>query len=152
MLTSENAKVLEEETKVIQASEKTIYETTATVDKLHQEVKDLMTDFQISSNNNTNSMNKVIEGFGSSLQAEKEALSLISSHIKVENVDLNSSIVSNIEKLHIDLAIENKITNDLAEKNQKAKVFSMNLKNATKHNVYLEDERTLVRAFFFEIN
>lgn len=45
MLTSVNAKVLEEATKAIYASEKKTYEMTTTFEKLHQEVKDFMTDF-----------------------------------------------------------------------------------------------------------
>lgn len=97
-------------------------------------------------------MNKVIERFGSSLKAEKEALSLIRSDIKVENVELTSSIISKIEKLQEDLAVEYKIMDELAKKTQKAKVLSVTLKNATKHNDGLEDERTLVKACVSEIN
>lgn len=61
MLTSTNAKVLKEATKVIQALGKKISKTNAKVKKLHQEVKDFMMDFRTSSHNNTTSMNKVIE-------------------------------------------------------------------------------------------
>lgn len=45
MLTLANENVLEEYTKVSQASEKKISESTTTVKKLHQEMKDFMSDF-----------------------------------------------------------------------------------------------------------
>lgn len=40
----------------------------------------------------------------------------------------------------------------LAEKTQKAKVLSEKLKNATKHVVDLENERTIVKSYVSEIN
>lgn len=146
MLTSSNAKVLKEATKAIQASQQTISETTATIKKPHQEVTMFMNDFITSSNKNTANMNKVIKGFLNSLKDEKEAHSLILSDIKVENVELTSSIVSKIEKLQEELAAENKIMDELTEKTQKAKVFSVKLKSATKDIVDLEDERTIVKS------
>lgn len=74
MLTSTNAKVIEESSKAIHDCEKRMSEAVGNVDKLHQEVKEFMNDFRISSEKNTSNMNKVIKGFLSSLKAEKEAL------------------------------------------------------------------------------
>lgn len=45
MLTKENAKVLADSTRIIQASEKTIAETTEKVKKLHDDVTKFMADF-----------------------------------------------------------------------------------------------------------
>ena len=71
MLTTTNAKVLENATKEIQASENTISETTTKVEKLSHEVTTFMAEFRISSDRNTEPMNKVIVGFHTSLQVEK---------------------------------------------------------------------------------
>lgn len=75
-----------------------------------------MVDFRSSSDNNTTTMNKVVEGFCSLLKAEKEALSKIRAEIKVHNAELHSTLSTKIEKLQEDLAIKNKIMDELAEK------------------------------------
>ena len=64
---------------------------------------------------------KVIEEFHTSLQAEKEALSLVC--FRVENVEPTSSVISKIEKLQLDLAAKYKIMDGLAKKTQKSKVL-----------------------------
>ena len=78
-----------------------------------------MTDFRTSSDKNVVDVNKVIEGFQISLQAEKEALSTLCVNIKVGNVELNSTITTKIEKLQDHLEGENKIMDALAEQTQK---------------------------------
>lgn len=70
-------------------------------------------------------MNKVIAGFHNSLQADKEALSVVCVAIKVQNADLNASILTKIENLQEDLAIENKIMDQLVETTQKTKFLSV---------------------------
>ena len=119
MLTSSNAKIIEESSKSISASEKEIYDATENISKPHQEVKEFIYDFRTSSDKNTTNMNKVIEGFRSALKAEKEALSTLCVNIKVGNVELNSTITTKIEKLQDHLEGENKIMDALAEQTQK---------------------------------
>lgn len=81
ILIKENAKLLAESTKIIQESKKRISETTEKVEKLHDEVTKFMADFWRSSDENTEAINKVIAGLGSTLQIEKEALSRVRSEI-----------------------------------------------------------------------
>lgn len=97
MLTKVNEKVLEESTKAIQASEKTISETTAKVEKLHDEVMKFMVEFRCSSDENTENVNKVITSLVSTLQTKKEALSHVRSKIKLGNTELNTFVVSMID-------------------------------------------------------
>lgn len=99
MLTKENAKVLADSTRIIQASEKTIAETTEKVKKLHDDVTKFMADFWRSSDENTECVNNVIARLGSTLQIEKEAFSCVRSIIQVDNSELNIVIESKIEKL-----------------------------------------------------
>lgn len=152
MLIKANAKVLEESSKAIKAFEKIITETTAKVEKLQQEVTTFMVEFRTTSESNNEAINKVIEGFHNSLKAERMALSVIRSNIKVKNDELTSSVVSKIEKLQADLAVENKIMDELAEKTQKVTVHSVKMKNATKHIDYLEIEKTIIKSFVSKIN
>lgn len=60
-------------------------------------------------------MNKFIRAFGSSMKAENEALSKIRVDIKLDNMDLNSTITSQIDNLKADLAAENKIMDAIAK-------------------------------------
>ncbi|CAI9300387.1 unnamed protein product [Lactuca saligna] len=83
---------------------------------------------------------------------EKEAVSKLRANIKLNNVDLNSSITAQIDKLQKDLAIENKIMDELVEKTQKTKVLTKKLKNATQDITQLEEERSLVKGCISEIN
>ena len=114
-----NAKVLEDSTKAIQVSKKTISETTEKIEKLLQDIRSFMDEFRSSTDSNTEAMNKVIAGFRTSLQAEKEALSLIRYEIKQNNTELNYSVVSKIEKLQSDHVAENNLMDKLIEKTMK---------------------------------
>lgn len=57
-----------------------------------------MAEFKISSDKITEAMNNEIARFPTSLQAGKEALSLVRSEIKVDNLEPNASGLTNIEK------------------------------------------------------
>lgn len=109
MLTKENVKVLAEATKTIQASESTLSEATAKVEKLYADVMKFMDDFRKSSNENTESVNKEITGLGSTLRNEKDALLRVCSQIQADNSELNIAIEPKIEKLQADLALENSL-------------------------------------------
>lgn len=106
MITKENAIGLEALSKAIKESKQTILEATEKVEKLHEEVSKFMDEFRRSSDSNTEAMNKVIAGFRSFVQAEKVARSLVRSEIKLDNAELNASIVSKIENLQSNLAIK----------------------------------------------
>lgn len=97
-------------------------------------------------------MNKVIEGFRTSLQVEKEALSSLCSNIHNANAELNSSISEKLIKLQNDLAAENKIMDALAEQTQKTKVLQQKLKNAPLNIAKFEEKKLLVKGHNSEIN
>ena len=127
MLTKGHAKVLEDLTKEIEVSKKTISETTEKVEKLHQHDTSFMVEFRTSDDINIEAMNKVIAGFQTSLHAKKEALSLVLSQIKLNNTEQNAYVVLKIEKLQKDLAAKNNIMDKLAEKTEKAKILLVKL-------------------------
>lgn len=86
------------------------------------------------------------------MKAEKEALSLIRTEIKVANAELTSIVASKIEKLQADLATENNLMDKLAEKIEKSKVLSVNLQYANERVDDLEFEKTVVKSCASEIN
>ncbi|CAI9263689.1 unnamed protein product [Lactuca saligna] len=61
-----------------------------------------MADFRASSDKSTTDMNKVIEAFGSYLKDEREALSMICANIKLDNIDLNSTITTQLDNLKLE--------------------------------------------------
>nr|KAJ0208382.1 hypothetical protein LSAT_V11C500272790 [Lactuca sativa] len=65
----------------------------------------------------------VIEGFQTSLQVKKEALSVLRFGIQKGNVDPHTSFSERILRLQNDLATENKIMDALVEQTQKTKVL-----------------------------
>ncbi|CAI9286151.1 unnamed protein product [Lactuca saligna] len=115
MLTSTNANVLEETTKTAQASKKKITEAKKKVNKLIHEVQEFMTDFRTSSDKSVADVNKVIEGFQTSLQSKKEALSSLRFRIQRDNDCLCTSFSERILRLQNDLDVVNKIMDALAE-------------------------------------
>lgn len=98
---------------------------------------------------NTNASSKFITGFRTSLQAEKKALSLVRYVIKQDNTRLNASIVSKIERLQKDLAVENNIMDKLAAKTEKAKVLSVKLHSTIKRLDDLESKRIVIKSSVF---
>lgn len=83
-----------------------ISEAIEKVQQLQKEVKEFMADFRTSFDKSISDMNKVIEGFRSSLKAEKETLSTLHADIKLDNVDLNTTIMKQLTKLQNLLAAE----------------------------------------------
>ncbi|CAI9294354.1 unnamed protein product [Lactuca saligna] len=91
-------------------------------------------------------INKVTKGFSSFLKAEKEALSKICVDIKLDNVNLKSTITTQLNKLKADTTIENKIMDALAEQTHKARILTENLKNAKYEVLRLQGEKCSVKA------
>lgn len=152
MLTSTNSKLIEESTRAVQALDRKITEVLNKVLLLQSKVKEFMADFRASSDKSTIDMNKVIDAFDSSLKADREALSMIHVDIKLENVDLNSTITTQLDNLKLDLAIENKIMDALGQNTQKAKVVTEKLKHAKLEVARLQDEKFSIKAFNSEIH
>lgn len=111
-----------------------------------------MADFRRSSDENTDTINKVIVGLGSTLRTEQEVLSHVRSEIKHDNTKLNTSVVSKIEQLQKDLAVENNLTDKLAQKTENAKILSFKLQYMNKHLDGLESEKTVIKSCVSEIN
>lgn len=111
-----------------------------------------MADFKTSSDKNTVDMNKVTEGFRSSLNAEKQDFSNLYAYNKLDIIELNLLVSEKLTKLQNDLATKNKIMDALPEQTQKTKVLTKKLKNDSSNIVKLEKERSLVKGWTSEIN
>ncbi|CAI9277885.1 unnamed protein product [Lactuca saligna] len=146
MLTSSNAKVIEESSTTAQASENIITKAYEKTQQLKTKFKEFMAKFQTSSDKSIADMNKFIEGFRSYLKTEKESLSTLCVDIKLDNVDPNTTFTKHLTKLQNDLAAKNKIMDALDEQTQKMKVLSEKVKNATLNIAKLEEEKSLLKG------
>lgn len=112
----------------------------------------LMTDFRRSLDENIEVVNKGITGLGFSMQSKKEALSSIRLEIQHDNYELNTFVVSKIDKPHKDLATENNLMDKVAQKTEKEKVLQVKLTYANKHLDDLESKKTVRKSCFSEVN
>lgn len=64
-----------------------------------QEVQEFVANFRMASDKNVTDVNKVVEGFQNSLQAEKEVLSSLRFGIQRDNADLHTSFPERILRL-----------------------------------------------------
>lgn len=111
-----------------------------------------MAGFRASSDKSIADLNKVIEAFGFSLKARREALSKIRGDIMCGNADLNSTITNQLNTLKIDLEAENKIMDALAKQTQKAKVLNETMKHARSEVARLQDEKFSIKDRNSEIH
>lgn len=86
-----------------------------------------MGNFRTSFETNTTKENQVITSLGSTLHTDKVALDMIRTDLQTDNTEFQTSISSKIEKLQEDLAMENKIMDELPLKIEKLNVMSVKL-------------------------
>lgn len=122
MVTTSNVDIFENQKDLAADSAKKIADVEAKIDKVVADVEEItsymkkfMVDFQTSSNKNVVEVNKFIEGFGSSLQSEKESPSILCCGLQHDNVDHHMSITNSILRMQTDLAHENKTMDALTE-------------------------------------
>ncbi|CAI9274748.1 unnamed protein product [Lactuca saligna] len=145
-LTKEHTNSPVASTKVVENLESTVREMTEKVEKLLANVTHFMEEFQSSSENNIATANKVITNIGYILQSEKEALYKVHSDLQVDNTKMNAFVVSKIEKLQVDLAIENALMDKLVVKTEKVKVLPVNLSHAKTQIDELKSERDVMKS------
>ncbi|CAI9269824.1 unnamed protein product [Lactuca saligna] len=135
---------LDKTNQVVEASSYVCMDTTKKVDKLITDARSFMSTFQNSFEMNNAKVNVVITSLGSTLHIEKDHLEPVRTGIKIDNSKFHSSISSKIDKLHEDLAMENKIMDKLAVKTEKVKVLSVQLSHAnTRIDEFLSKKATM---------
>lgn len=111
-----------------------------------------MLKFQTSFENNTAKANTLIDNLGSSLKIVKEALEKVRTFLQKDNTIFQAIIYSQIEKLHTDLAMENKIVNELTIKTDKVKVLSVKLNQV---NMQIDEgkfKKAVMQSYVADIN
>ncbi|CAI9299962.1 unnamed protein product [Lactuca saligna] len=97
-----------------------------------------MITFQTSFKTNTMKANAIITNLGSTLRTEKDTLEQVRSSIQSANLEFQTSLSSNIDKHHEDLAMENKIMDELAVKIEKLSLQNeRENKNKEKENLLM---------------
>lgn len=159
MVTTSNVDIFENQKDLAADSAKKIADVEAKIDKVVADVEEItsymkkfMVDFQTSSNKNVVEVNKFIEGFGSSLQSEKESPSILCCGLQHDNVDHHMSITNSILRMQTDLAHENKTMDALTESTQKVKVQKEQMKHAMIELHKVNDELLFDKGQNFKIN
>ena len=101
---------------------------------------------------NTAKENAVVTSLGTIFRTEKDALEKVCTGIQSDNTEFHTSISSEIAKLHEDLTLENKITDEIAIKTEKAKVLSIKLTHANKHFDNLLSEKAGMKSCIADVN
>ncbi|XP_023762192.1 cell wall protein DAN4-like [Lactuca sativa] len=151
-LTKEHFANLDKTNQAIENSASVCKETTEKVDKLLSDVKTFMVDYQTSLESNTTKANQVISNLRTTLHNEKAALEKVRTGLQTDNTKFQTSITSKIEKLHEDLALENKIMDDLVVKTKKVKVLSVKLANANHHIDELKFKKAVMKSCIADVN
>jgi len=111
-----NTTALKDSAKAVAYSAKALTATTATVEKLQLEITTFMDGFSTSFDSNTAKVNKVIAHFQESLTEEKKALADLRTELKLEHSEMVTDVVSKLENMKEDIAMEANVMDVLAEK------------------------------------
>ncbi|CAI9266615.1 unnamed protein product [Lactuca saligna] len=145
-LTKEHSSNLENMNKVVDASATICNKMTKKGNKLISDATSFMNNFQTSFESNTTKPNESIANLGSSLKAEREKLQGIRTGITTDHEEFKYSISSQVSKHQDDLAMESKIIDSLAIKNEKVKVLTVELEQAEKQVQDLITEKAVMKS------
>ncbi|CAI9299727.1 unnamed protein product [Lactuca saligna] len=148
----EHATNLEKENKAVEYSAVTCKEATKKVDKLISDARSFMRTFQSSNEINTTKVNAVISNLSSSLKTEMEALTHVRTGLQHDNNEFQNTISSKIDKLHNELAMENKIVDQLAAKTGKVKVLTIQINHADKEITELNSKIADMKSCIADVN
>lgn len=100
---------------------------------------------------NANKVNATIESLSKSLQAEKQKFDQVCSSLETDQASLQSSIESLLEKLQADLALENKILDELTRQTTLIKTQSVWLTQAHKEIEELKYELHVMKSWVSDV-
>ncbi|KAL7582768.1 hypothetical protein Lser_V15G45356 [Lactuca serriola] len=123
---------IDKSTKAVDDSTSLYKKATTDVEDLIQDSKIFLDSFKGHADTNAAKVNDMIDSLSQSLYAEEEKFDTVRSEIQTKNHSLNMSVNSRLEKLHADLAMENKIMDDLARKTTQIEVQKVQLSQVDK--------------------
>ena len=109
-------------------------------------VKLLLQSLKEAAATNAKKVNSAIKSLSTSLRDEKDKFDSVRNILLADQVTLLSSITSRLDKLQVELAMENKIMDELACKNTLLKVHSIKLTQANKEIDYPKSERVVIKS------
>lgn len=142
----EHAAILEKENKAVEDSTNSCQQATEKVKELITDSHLFLESLQATAGANASTMNATIVSLTASLQTEKDHFENIRKGIQADNAELQSSINSRLDKHQAELAMENKIMDELAVKTTQLKSQSLKLSQAHKEIDELNYKRTIVKC------
>ncbi|XP_023730368.1 uncharacterized protein At4g04980-like [Lactuca sativa] len=142
---------IQKATEAVDASARSCQKATKEVASLISDAKIFLEYLQGAVETNTNKVNNAIESLSKCLQAEKENFDSVRSSLQANQTTLLSSINNLLDKLQADLAMENKIMDELARKTTLLEVESIQLNQANKEIDSLKTERVVIKSCISDV-
>ena len=110
------------------------------------DVKLLLESLKEAAATNAKKVNSAIKSLSTSLRDEKDKFDSVRNILLADQVTLLSSITSRLDKLQVELAMENKIMDELARKTTLLEVQSVKLTQMNKEIDSLKSERPVIKS------
>ncbi|CAI9282769.1 unnamed protein product [Lactuca saligna] len=142
---------LEKMNNAVDASTTVCSNSTEKIDKLITDAMVFMEKFQSFFESNTTKVNEVISSLGSTLKTEKAKLQEVCTGLTTNHAQFNTSISSQISKLHDDLKMESTIRDTFAVKTENVNVLKVKLENAEKQVNDLLSEKETMKSYIADV-
>ncbi|XP_023768812.1 uncharacterized protein LOC111917354 [Lactuca sativa] len=137
---------IDKSTKAVNASTSSCKKATIEVADLIRDSKIFLESFKGHADSNAAKVNTTVDSLSNSLQEEKAKFDTGRSEIKDDHSSHITSVNAQLDKLHADLAMENKIMDELARKSTTIEVQNVQLAQPKKEIDTLKTERAVLRS------
>ncbi|XP_052624904.1 uncharacterized protein LOC128132397 [Lactuca sativa] len=130
----------------VEASTKEFKEATAKVDKLVSEAHLFLDSLQAAAAKNAQTVNASVENLQRSLQSERSNLEAARQAIEEANETLHANVNERLTQLEVELAVENRIMDELDRRTAQLKLQTHKLRTANAEINDLKSEREVIRS------
>ncbi|XP_052625879.1 uncharacterized protein LOC128132917 [Lactuca sativa] len=136
----------------VDASTKECKEATAKVYKLVSEAHLFLDSLQAAAKKNAQTVNTSVEKLQRSLQYERSNLEATRQAIEAANETLHANVNDRLTQLEAELAVENRIMDELDRRTSQLKMQNYKLRTATTEVNDLKSEREVIRSFVADVH
>nr|KAJ0206998.1 hypothetical protein LSAT_V11C500236450 [Lactuca sativa] len=127
----------------VEASTKECKDATAKVEKLISNAQILLYSLRAATQKNAQTVNASVDTLTRSLEAEPTQLEVVQKSIETANEELHTKVDTRLTQLEAELAVKNKVMDELDKRTSLLKIQNLKLRTATKEHDDLKFEREL---------
>ncbi|KAL7619013.1 hypothetical protein Lser_V15G04290 [Lactuca serriola] len=139
-------KAMDESTDAIKESDSTCRKASADVAEVIQTTQIFLDSLKGYADTNAARVRESVEFLSQSLQEEQKKFANVRSSIQAENTSLISSVSSRLDSLHVDIAKESALREEIAHQASTIEVQKVHLAQAEKEITLLKTERAVFRS------